>query len=179
MSAVRRVHVHGPLADFADGFEAELERQGFAPLSRVDQLRLMAHLRRRLDAEQVVVGAMSAGHVEAFLHERRSTRAARFARQALRPLLDCLAMCGAIPVHVSRPVVDRDLLVLGQFGNTLRAFLRFCFLIGLIDRDLTGATLVTRSPQPSLLPVGVSPAEISALLGVCDRKRHWAAGSTR
>lgn len=232
MSAVRRVHVHGPLTDFADGFEAELERQGFTPLSRVDQLRLMAHLSRWLDAEHVTVGTMSAGHVEAFLHERRSTRAARFTRQALRPLLDCLAMCGAIPVYVSRPVVDHDLLVLGQFeqhllaerrlqpittaahvartrrflkgycppggvasltaadvtralldeganrrpvsvkkfGNTLRAFLRFCFLTGLIDRDLTGATLVTRSPQPSLLPVGVSPAEISALLGVCDRE---------
>ena len=77
MSVVRRVHVHGPLVVFADGFEAELERLGFTPLSRVDQLRLMAHLSCWLDAEGVVVSGMSAGHVEAFLHERRSTRSAR------------------------------------------------------------------------------------------------------
>lgn len=231
MSAVRRVEVRGPLASHADGFAAELERQGFTPLSRVEQLRLMAHLSRWIDAGQVAVGALSAQHVESFLHVRRSARSTRYTRQALRPLLDWLAACEAIPLDVARPVAERDQAVLGQFeqhllaerrlqpitaaahvararrflegycpptgvaaltgtgvtrslldegagrrpvsvkkfGNTLRALLRFCFLAGLIDRDLTGATLVTRSPQPSLLPVGVDPAEVQALLAVCDR----------
>jgi len=35
-----------------------------------------------------------------------------------------------------------------KFGYALRAFLRFCLLTGVIDHDLTGATLVIRSPQP-------------------------------
>src|SRR5699024_4431301 len=42
-----------------------------------------------------------------------------------------------------------------KFGYVLRSFLRYCVLTGELDRDLTGATLVVRLPQPSLLPVGV------------------------
>ena len=56
-----------------------------------------------------------------------------------------------------------------KFGYTLRAFLRFCLVTGEVEHDLTGATLVIRSPQPSLLPVGVSPAQTEALLAACDR----------
>ena len=56
-----------------------------------------------------------------------------------------------------------------KFGYTLRAFLRFCLVAGEVEHDLTGATLLIRSPQPSLLPVGVSPAQTDALLSVCDR----------
>ncbi|MCW4466752.1 site-specific integrase [Glutamicibacter sp. MNS18] len=66
-----------------------------------------------------------------------------------------------------------------KFGYVLRSFLRFCFLVGELDRDLTGATLVVRLPQPSLLPVGVGPGQIQALLDACDRntlvgKRDYA-----
>ncbi|GAA1890549.1 site-specific integrase [Paeniglutamicibacter psychrophenolicus] len=66
-----------------------------------------------------------------------------------------------------------------KFGYVLRSFLRFCFLVGELDRDLTGATLVVRLPQPSLLPIGVSPGQIQTLLDACDRntsvgKRDYA-----
>ena len=66
-----------------------------------------------------------------------------------------------------------------KFGYVLRSFLRFCVLVGELDRDLTGATLVVRLPQPSLLPIGVSPGQIQALLDACDRntavgKRDYA-----
>lgn len=56
-----------------------------------------------------------------------------------------------------------------KFGYALRAFLRFCFLTGELDHDLTGATLVIREPLPSLLPVGASAAQIDTLLKSCDR----------
>ena len=56
-----------------------------------------------------------------------------------------------------------------KLGYTLRAFLRFCLVTGEVERDLTGATLLIRSPQPSLLPEGVSPAQTEALLEACDR----------
>jgi integrase/recombinase XerD len=232
VSAVRRVKVRGSLAGHADGFEVELRRLGFTPLSIMGQLRLMAHLSRWLDVERVGVADLSVERVESFLRARRSTRAALFSRKALSPLLGWLAVCGVIPEEASRPAARRDPLVLDQFelyllaerrlqsrtaaahvararrfmvgycppdgvaaltaadvtralleeganrrpvsvkkfGYTLRAFLRFCFLTGLVDRDLTGATLVVRSPQPSLLPVGVSPADVETLLGACDRE---------
>lgn len=56
-----------------------------------------------------------------------------------------------------------------KFGYALRAFLRFCLVTGEVEHNLTGATLVIRSSQPSPLPVGVSPAQIGALLEACDR----------
>jgi integrase/recombinase XerD len=231
MSAVRRVRVRGSLAGHADGFEVELRRLGFTPLSILGQLRLMAHLSRRLDVECVGVADLSVDRVESFLRARRSTCAALLSRKALSPLLRWLAVSGAISEEASLPAPRRDPLVLDQFeqyllaerrlqprtatahvararrflvgycppagvaaltaadvtralleeganrrpvsvkkfGYTLRAFLRFCFLTGRIDRDLTGATLVIRSPQPSLLPVGVSPADVETVLGACDR----------
>lgn len=56
-----------------------------------------------------------------------------------------------------------------KFGYALRAFLRFCFITGELDRDLTGATLVIREPLPSLLPLGASAEQIDTLLQGCDR----------
>lgn len=56
-----------------------------------------------------------------------------------------------------------------KFGYALRAFLRFCFITGELDHDLTGATLVIREPLPSLLPMGASAAQIDTLLKSCDR----------
>ena len=38
--------VTGPLAEYADGFRAELARLGYTPLSAACQMRLMAHLSR-------------------------------------------------------------------------------------------------------------------------------------
>ncbi len=48
-SKVDKVVVAGPLAPFADGFEARLEELGYTPLSAVTSMRLMAHLSRWLE----------------------------------------------------------------------------------------------------------------------------------
>lgn len=57
------------------------------------------------------------------------------------------------------------------FVSGLRAFLRFCFLDGLLAVDLSQAALVVRGRRASLLPRGISPADARALLGSCDRRR--------
>jgi len=58
-----------------------------------------------------------------------------------------------------------------NFVSGLRALLRFCFLEGLVAVDLSQAALVVRGRRASLLPRGISPADASALLGSCDRRR--------
>ena len=58
-----------------------------------------------------------------------------------------------------------------NFVSGLRAFLRFCFLEGLVAVDLSQAALVVRGRRASLLPRGISPADARALLGSCDRRR--------
>jgi integrase/recombinase XerD len=112
------------------------------------------------------------------LRERRlqaGTAAAHVAR--VRRFLDGYAPPGGLAeltaAEVTRALLDegggRAPVSVKKFGYTLRAFLRFCLVTGEVEHDLTGATLVIRSPQPSMLPVGVSPAQTEALLAACDR----------
>lgn len=75
--------------------------------------------------------------------------------------------------------IDRKPVSVKKFGYVLRSFLRFCLVVGVLDHDLMGATLVVRLPQPSALPIGVSPQTIQRLLDACDRtsgmgKRDYA-----
>jgi hypothetical protein len=66
-----------------------------------------------------------------------------------------------------------------NFVSGLRAFLRFCFLEGLVAVDLSPAALVVRGRRASLLPRGISPADARALLGSCDRRRALTGAITR
>jgi len=53
----------------------------------------------------------------------------------------------------------------------LRAFLRFCFLEGLVADDLSGAALTVTGRRRSLLPRGIARADAEALVASCDRRR--------
>jgi integrase/recombinase XerD len=57
------------------------------------------------------------------------------------------------------------------FVAALRAFLRFCFVEGLIGTDLSGAALAVTGRRRSSLPRGISGDDAAALLRGCDRRR--------
>jgi len=57
------------------------------------------------------------------------------------------------------------------FVSGLRAFLRFCFVEGLLEADLSQAALAAAGRRRSSLPRGISRADARALLGCCDRRR--------
>ena len=46
-----QVRVTGPLGPYAEGFRAELARQGYASSSAVNQLKLVGHLSRWMTME--------------------------------------------------------------------------------------------------------------------------------
>jgi integrase len=75
--------------------------------------------------------------------------------------------------EVTRALLDEGVtrrpISVKAFGYTLRSLLRFFFITGITRHDLSAATLVIRSPQPSRLPVGVSRADVAAVLAGCDR----------
>ena len=75
--------------------------------------------------------------------------------------------------EVTRALLDegatRKPVSVKAFGYTLRALLRFFFITGITGHDLSAATLVIRSPQPSRLPVGVGRDDVAALLTGCHR----------
>jgi integrase/recombinase XerD len=52
----------------------------------------------------------------------------------------------------------------------LRAFLRYLFLSGLVDNDLSSAALAVTGRRRSSLPMGISHSEAEALLRSCDRR---------
>jgi site-specific recombinase XerD len=57
-----------------------------------------------------------------------------------------------------------------NFVAALRAFLRFCFIEGVIGVDLSQAALPVTGRRRSSLPRGIAKDEAAALLGSCDRR---------
>jgi site-specific recombinase XerD len=56
------------------------------------------------------------------------------------------------------------------FVAGLRSFLRFCFIEGLVEADLSQAALPVTGRRRSLLPRGISKADARALRVSCDRR---------
>lgn len=56
------------------------------------------------------------------------------------------------------------------FVAGLRSFLRFCFIEGLVEVDLSRAALSVTGRRRSSLPRGISKADARALLDCCDRR---------
>lgn len=65
--------------------------------------------------------------------------------------------------------VDHAPATVKRLGYTLKAFLRYALLAGLIEHDLTGAVVPVKSHQPSMLPIGISHEQTTMLLAACDR----------
>jgi len=57
-----------------------------------------------------------------------------------------------------------------NFVASLKSFLRFCFVEGIVAVDLSEAALAVTGRRRSLLPRGISAADAKALLASCDRR---------
>jgi integrase/recombinase XerD len=76
--------------------------------------------------------------------------------------------------EVTAAVVDRSTVVsvsaTQNYVAGLRAFLRFCFLEGLVGNDISQAALAITGRRRSLLPRGITRHDADALLASCDRR---------
>jgi integrase/recombinase XerD len=98
MSDPARVRVPGPLERFAGGFVVELSGQGYTAGSAVQQMYLVAHLSRWLEAEGLEPAALSPAVVERFCGARRAAGyKSHLTVRALDPLLAYLRDLGAVP----------------------------------------------------------------------------------
>ena len=88
--------------------------------------------------------------------------------------LDPGGLCHVKAADVTAAVLGRSekLSVSGtqNFVAGLRAFLRFCFVEGLIEVDLSEAALPVTGRRRSSLPLGISAGDAAALLASCDRR---------
>jgi integrase/recombinase XerD len=98
-----RVSVTGPLSSYVDGFGVELARQGYAPASAADQVRLMAHVSRWLADAGLDPAQLTAVRVEQFLDARRERYVRLVSWRAVAPLLGYLRALGLIP-EAPRPL---------------------------------------------------------------------------
>lgn len=53
----------------------------------------------------------------------------------------------------------------------MRAFLRYLFITGVLDRDLSSLALTVRAQRRSPLPKAVDPTGVRAMLDGCDRTK--------
>jgi integrase len=67
-------------------------------------------------------------------------------------------------------IADRSPASVRRYGCAVRSFLRYCHLVGLVERDLSAAALPVSGRRRSLLPQGISPTQAKALLRACDRR---------
>jgi integrase/recombinase XerD len=83
-------------------------------------------------------------------------------------------LAGVAAAHVTASIVRKaaagSVSAAQNFVAGLRAFLRFCFLEGLVGVDLSQATLSVTGRRRSSLPHGVTRADARALLDGCDRR---------
>ena len=92
--------VTGPLAEYADGFRAELARLGYTPLTAACQLRLVAHLSRWMTAGRLSARDLDMPAAERYFAGRRSAGYA--IEQTVEALGRCWATCAGS--GRSRPV---------------------------------------------------------------------------
>ena len=96
-----------------------------------------------------------------------------------RRFVDCLSsdrgLAGLAAGDVTAAVLRESEVVsvsaAQNFVSGLRAFLRYCFIEGLVGSDLSQAALFARGRRSSSLPRAISRADASALLGSCDRRQ--------
>jgi site-specific recombinase XerD len=95
------VRVVGPLAQHVAGFRRELARLGYTPNAMCDQLRLMAHASRWLEARGLGVDELTPARVEEVLAHRRSEGYTLWlSAKAMVPMLGYLRGLGVVPTPV-------------------------------------------------------------------------------
>src|SRR5680860_164478 len=170
-SRVTKVSVVGPLAPFADELRSMLTDFGYAPLTIVNQLRLMAHLSRWMEAGHYTAADLSGELMEDYLAAARAAgRVSLCSQGSLAHLLHVLPIG---PVEPERAPVSAATELLASFRGhlvserglaqstatayALRAgrFLAWCAA----DGDVAGAVL--RESQN--VSVGSAPFFVAAL----------------
>jgi site-specific recombinase XerD len=104
MVHVLHSRVVGPLEPFAQGFAAELARQGYTVQSASQQLGLVAHLSRWMARRRLGPVGLTAPVVRRYVRARRAAGYRLFrSEKALTPLLGYLRRLGAAPEMVTSP----------------------------------------------------------------------------
>jgi len=117
-----QVRVTGPLGPYAEGFRAELARQGYASSSAVNQLKLVGHLSRWMTIEGLSAPELVPAEIERYVAARRAARYRHnLSEQGLRPLLGYLRGLGVLAGSASSGPASPHERLLEDYASYLRA----------------------------------------------------------
>lgn len=120
MGKMARVRVAGPLAAFADGFGADVERLGYSRFTAEAQLQLMAHVSGWLEDHGLVAQQLTGARVMEYLVFRRANgHVHRCSSRALAPLLTYLRGLGVAPPVILPPALTASDRLLVEFEEYL------------------------------------------------------------
>lgn len=153
MKESERVRVSGPLAKYAAGFAAKLTAHGYTDLSLRNQLLLVAHFSRWLEAKRVEVTDLTRQLVDRYLRVRRRTRTCWCSMRGLTPLLTFLG---------HRAIVEADHPADTELVARYRA--------ALVERGLSPTIqqaylVVARAFLRDRSPAKLMPADVTRFVG--------------
>ena len=177
--AVDRVRVVGPLVPFVARLRSALRDAGYTPSSTVNQVRLLAHLSRWLDAGRLGVADLTDERVEEFLASRRARGCTwSVSRRALTPLLGLLAELGGRPtVEHPAPASPTEAVVarfaLPSHGSTVDSQVRRVSVGASIKRGISGGWVLAEQCRAGDLVNALHDARASevAIRGAQDVER--------
>lgn len=106
MTSPSKVQVTGPLLPFKKGFIKDLAEHGYAPLSAANQVRVLAHLSRWMEAKGITPDGLNRELTLDFLQARRHAGYVCWrSERGLAPLLSFLRSTGVVPDEVP-PIVE-------------------------------------------------------------------------
>jgi integrase/recombinase XerD len=171
-----RVRLTGPLAVFGEGFTGELAWLGYKPNAAADQLRLMAHLSRWMDAGRLEPAGLTPEVARAFLAARRAEGYVLWlSPKALAPLLGYLRRLGVTPEPVPAPVTPAEAL-LGRYQRYLITERGLAATTARGYADMVRPFLAGREEASVLTLADVTAAEVTAfVLATCPAKPKGSA----
>ena len=98
-----------------------------------------------------------------------SSKAARFLARCAPDGDPAVITPGDVSAAVVTEISGRSASAGQYFACSLRAFLRYCHVRGLIDADVSAAALGVTGRRTTMLPRGLEPGQVEALLASCDR----------
>jgi integrase len=108
-----------------------------------------------------------------------SSRAARFLARYAPDGDPAVITPGDVSAAVVAEASGKSASAGQYFACSLRAFLRYCHVRGLVGADVSAAALGVTGRRTTMLPRGLEPGQVEALLASCDRdepvgKRDYA-----
>ena len=112
----------GPLAPYADAYQAELRGRGYTALSAVNQLRQVGRLSAWLAANGTMAVHVSVERVDEFLEQQRAQgRRASWSRPALVGMVELLRSLGVVGPERTGAKASAQARLLGSFERYLLA----------------------------------------------------------